>query len=310
MENSSSSMHFLDVKLYKKSNRLETDVYRKPTDSMSYVPYKSCHPRHILRNIPFSLACRLKKIVSEKEILPLRLEELKQKLIRLDYPKKLIDGSIEKALKTSDDNSTVSCKPSNEKKIRFMSTYNPNNPKSFHKVVQSSFQSLKMLPPFNSYQIQATYKQPQSLLSLLRPNKNDEIKGVRKCNENKCGTCHYIIEGKTFHFRNRTFNIKHNMNCYSHNVIYVLRCLGCMELYIGQTGDLLKNRMTVHRHHIKHPDAAPLPVSRHISRCAADKDKQFEVMPFFQLSWNTTKHMREIKESCFISQFKPSLNSV
>ena len=38
-----------------------------------------------------------------------------------------------------------------------------------------------------------------------------------------------------------TFHVKQNMNCNVENVLYALRCNGCDEIYIGQTGDKLRN---------------------------------------------------------------------
>ena len=61
-----------------------------------------------------------------------------------------------------------------------------------------------------------------------------------KCGDKRCGTCSYIYECETFIFKNqKTFQIRHPMNCKSKNLIYVMTCNGCGEHYIGQTGDKL-----------------------------------------------------------------------
>ena len=45
------------------------------------------------------------------------------------------------------------------------------------------------------------------------------------------------------------------MDCTTKNVIYMyyIKCNGCKKDYIRQTGDQLKNRMTVHRQQINNP---------------------------------------------------------
>ena len=43
------------------------------------------------------------------------------------------------------------------------------------------------------------------------------------------------------------------MSCTSSNLIYVIICVGWGENYIGQTGDTLRHRMTVHRQPIREP---------------------------------------------------------
>jgi predicted GIY-YIG superfamily endonuclease len=43
------------------------------------------------------------------------------------------------------------------------------------------------------------------------------------------------------------------MDCTVENVLYVLDCNGCKEIYIGQTGNILRNRKTVHAQQIRDP---------------------------------------------------------
>ena len=88
------------------------------------------------------------------------------------------------------------------------------------------------------------------------------------------------------------------------------RCAGCNRFYIGQTGDQVKNRMTVHRQNINNPQEAPLPMSRHIALCASSLSIKFLVAPFYKLPPFASKIMREEKERYFISKFKPELNAL
>ena len=39
---------------------MESELYTKPTDTHHYLLPGSCHPRHIIKNIPKSLALRIK----------------------------------------------------------------------------------------------------------------------------------------------------------------------------------------------------------------------------------------------------------
>ena len=43
------------------------------------------------------------------------------------------------------------------------------------------------------------------------------------------------------------------MSCDVNNVIYAIKCNGCKELYIGQTGDKLRTRRTIHAQQIRDP---------------------------------------------------------
>ena len=129
------------------------------------------------------------------------------------------------------------------------------------------------------------------------------------CNEARCKCCDIIISGNAIDFNTQDgiikFIIKKNLDCCSSNIIYKLICDRCKEYYIGQTGDTLRHRMTVHRQQNNHPEYSNLKVSKHIAQCG----RGFHVMPFFQLSPDSDRLQREFKESYFISRFHPTLNS-
>ena len=81
-EISTSVIHFLDIAVHKTiDNRLETDLYCKPTDAHLYLHYSSCHPCNTKHSLPYSLAFRLLRICSTKEFLLKRLSELKDFLL-------------------------------------------------------------------------------------------------------------------------------------------------------------------------------------------------------------------------------------
>lgn len=46
---------------------------------------------------------------------------------------------------------------------------------------------------------------------------------------------------------NEIFWIKYLMNCILMNLIYVIICVGCGYNYIGEMGDVLRNRVIVYK---------------------------------------------------------------
>ena len=56
-------------------------------------------------------------------------------------------------------------------------------------------------------------------------------------------------------------------------VIYALICGNCKKIYIGQSGDILRNRVRVHRQQIDNPSLMNLEVSLHISQCSKHVQK-------------------------------------
>ena len=69
------------------------------------------------------------------------------------------------------------------------------------------------------------------------------------------------------------------MSCDVKNVIYVIKC---NELYIGQTGDKLCTRRTIHAQQIRDPSTRQIPLSEHIDNCSRSIPK-FQMFPFFKM---------------------------
>jgi predicted GIY-YIG superfamily endonuclease len=127
------------------------------------------------------------------------------------------------------------------------------------------------------------------------------------CCTQRCGCCTHIEESTSVTFESGTvFNVKSNMDCNSSNVIYVITCMGCNGQYIGETGDVLRNRIRVHRQHVNDANTRQLRVSEHIALCSKMEPK-FKVFPFYKLGHNDTAMRRE-KEQFFIRKFRPTLN--
>ena len=77
-------MNFLDIYFKIINNKLNIDIYYKPTDSHNYLHYESCHPQHTRDNIALSLAKRIVRIVSDNR--EQALADLQKHLIRQDHP--------------------------------------------------------------------------------------------------------------------------------------------------------------------------------------------------------------------------------
>ena len=99
IECSDKQLPFLDVLVKKKGSRLETDIYHKPTDSKQYLLFNLCHLKHTRASIPYSLARRIRSIVTNDEILQIRMNELRLALKQQNYPVNVIEKGIDKAMK-------------------------------------------------------------------------------------------------------------------------------------------------------------------------------------------------------------------
>ena len=202
MEASTKNLPFLDLFIVKEGNRITTDLYSKETDTHQYLDFRSCHPSHTKRNIPYNMARRICTIITDSTLRKQRLDELKIHLTRQHYPENLIDAGIQKAEKIpiSELRKTFQEEENTNNNVPFVVTHNPRNhnilntAKRFFPLLE---QSTNMKNLLNSSQIINSRRQAPSLKKLLtRANfSSDQVKTVKKCGDPRCGTCEYIEEG-------------------------------------------------------------------------------------------------------------------
>ena len=80
------------------------DVYCKPTDTHQYLDYKSCHPPHVKRSIPYSQALRLRRICHSDEVYDKRIKELKGFLVKRGYRENFVEQQVEMTMNKSREN--------------------------------------------------------------------------------------------------------------------------------------------------------------------------------------------------------------
>ena len=308
LERSKDKIPFLDVLVYIHNGTISTDIYRKPTDTMNYVDYTSCHPRHTRINIPFNLAKRITDIVSDPTIRETRFRELKETLLKKNYPKNLVERGIQEARKPNRNK-----KENIHKEIMpFVTTFNPNNPNLFPKtktlLIHSSGPTMKEIN--SRFTLINSKKQPKNLKKILTRAKlqNETTHGVTKCNKPRCGTCPLILETKSVTFNknpSEPFQIRGNLNCLSKNVVYVIICPGCGFQYIGQTSNL-RNRVTLHKQHNRDPSLGLIHVNQHLRSCSPSSPTSFQICPII---YKEDEKERKFLETHMINKFHPELNS-
>ena len=143
LETSDNQLPFLDFMINKDGKKVFVDIYSNPADSKRYLSFKSYHPKHCLKNIPFSLARRICMIAEKDSLQEIKLKELETLLTEQQYPERIIKAGINKALKIPQNElrkkEEKKKKKKQEKKkiLPFISTFNPNNPKAFPIIKQS-----------------------------------------------------------------------------------------------------------------------------------------------------------------------------
>ena len=215
----------------KSDTKIWMDIYNKPTDSKQYAPFMSNHPRHCLKNIPFSLARRIRTIVENENVKEKCFKELKKILLEQKYPKSLIEAGILRAKEIPLEVLRRPKTAKNDEIILFTITYNPNNPNDFPVIKQSfdNFQYAKTISNiFQRKKLVKSMSQAPNLGRLLcrskfeSQHKNHEVKN---CGEN-CVSCPFLLKASLHQFKriNKTFFLKTSFNCESSKLIYVAIC--------------------------------------------------------------------------------------
>ena len=121
----STSLAFLDTSLSIKNGKVDVDLYRKPTDRNQYLLTSSCHPAHVTKNIPYSLALRIVRICSDPDNRDMRLNELKELLLSRQYKAGVVNNAIETARNTPRKDALMKTKKEITKQDLSLSSTNP-----------------------------------------------------------------------------------------------------------------------------------------------------------------------------------------
>ena len=308
-DSDNNSNPFLEVRIIITGNHVITDLFAKNTDTFNYVPFNSSHPRHTIRNIPFSLARRVRGIVSDTTLLPIRMNEMKSRLKNKKYPVKLVDEAIRLAMAIPREQILNPVPKSQENKksdIFFVSTYNTSITDPIKEIRHA-------IEGFNSshddsnrkINIKSSYRRGPSLKDLLM-FKRSAPTGVTGCKDG-CLLCNKFLHTENSIVLKNGITLKANekFECSSRNLLYVLKCKCCGENYLGETGDELCSRCTVHRQQGKEgAQIQAVKADQHLRICGKD---DYLVFPFKRLKKNCTIYRRVVEDD-FIKKTKPALN--
>ena len=202
-----------------------------------------------------------------------------------------------------------------ESVITYVSTHNPKNPEIFN-VINFNLPILQEDPKMNkvlsNFKLIKSKRQPNNLKRLLTKAKfnHDSNHEVKRCNRPNCGLCIHLLESNSFEFNcGKRFFVHESMTCEVKNVVYVMKCRGCGDEYIDETGNFLRRRVTVHNQQIRDPNTRILFVSEHLNICAQQMSSKYHIFPFYKMYSDSTS-LRRAKEHYFIKLLKPKLNKV
>ena len=234
----------------KTGTKIWMNIYNKPTDSKTYVPFTWNHPRSCRRNILFCLPRCICIIVEEEDTKIKLLSKLKSSLKQQKYLVALIEYSIKKASQIPLKELRKPKEKGAEEIILFVYTHNPNDSNIFPimRKIFENFQHFKtMSNVFSGKKLINYMHHVPNFACLLYKWKFmpvEENFHVNSCGKN-CFCCPDLLKASSYLFEkvNKDFLLKNNFNCESRNLIYVVICQGCKEEYIDQADCLVKERI-------------------------------------------------------------------
>ena len=252
-EFSATEIHFLDVTVRLNKDQYSTSIYRKPTDSHSYLRFNSCHPTHCRKSIPYSQAIRLRRICSDHTDFLNQTTVLRSDLINCGYPSNIINKAIR--LATEKDRATLLTYRIKDTvdTMNLITTYNPSSPITM-KEIKKNWGLLKHhKETIHIYRKRPsiTYRRPKNLRDfLVHPDimRPPRIIGSKPC-QSPCVTCPFMDTTDIFQSSSTriTYHIKQDINCQSYNLVYLIQCSKCKIQYVGQSSQTLNKRIIQHR---------------------------------------------------------------
>ena len=154
--------------------------------------------------------------------------------------------------------------------------------------------------------------QPQNLRDIIIRSKISpwfsSATSFKNCSSSDCQLHDYTVTSDTFTSAatKQTFQIQQNLDCNSHNVIYLVSCNKpeCGKQYVGETGRQLRDRVVEHLRDIKYGKNNP--VGLHF-RSYGHNSTHFTVQAFEKCRFDSTGY-RKTKESFWIEKIKPAIN--
>ena len=281
-EKSHKSIAFLDTLVYVDDKRqLQTTLYTKPTDTHNYLHFNSAHPKHLKHSLPYSQALRIRRICSHNIEFNTHLEKLKKRFKARGYKHSLVEEQINKAATINRNDTLQLTEKHTENRIPLVTTFNMTLP-PINNILHNRWEILKLKPYFSNIIKEPgmlAFRRPTNLKEMIGsnnilnnkvvqkyPKKTHTIKFCHPCNSTNSLCCNHIKSTSSFKSfaTHHSYNIYHQTNCKSKNVIYLLECIYCNKQYIGKSEWPFNIRLNNYRHRIRSTDFDKLlPVEQH-----------------------------------------------
>ncbi|XP_072435478.1 uncharacterized protein [Chiloscyllium punctatum] len=293
---SDTSLLFLDLSI--NDDRIDTNIFYKPTDSHSYLDYTSSHPTSCKNAIPYSQFLRLRRICSQEDQFHHRTHQMASFFRDRNFPSHVVKDALQ-CISSTSRTSALRLHPSNRNKDRtpLVLTFHPTN-LCINQIICRHFRHLQKDPTtrdiFPSPPLSAFHKDRSLRDYLVRsmpPYSPPSHPGTFPCHRRNCKTCAHTFSLTSIQGPTGAFHIHQSFTCTSTNIIYCICCSRCGLLYIGETGRLLAERF---REHLRdtHTNQPHCPVAQHFNS-PSHSAEDMEVLGLLHCRYLTTRRLEE-----------------
>ena len=285
-EHSSIEIPYLDTLVkFDENNSLYTSLYTKPTDTHTYLHFRSAHPKHCKTAGPHGQLLRVKRICTRPE----DFEHFASKILHYyklrGYPPRLLNDTMGKVRGMARDTLLQQRPPQhsqhmNQNKLFMITQYHPTLP-PVKNIIQENWNTIQA-SKYGSFlgdkEVIIGYRRATNLKDILVKSRTrynptqpnipvGTATGRNQCSTNNCRYCPIIdVSGtaKSSH-TGRTYSTPQGGSCKRNNLIYLLTCRTCNKQYVGQTSRALMDRLREHFYYINKRDLQQ-PLGRHFAR--------------------------------------------
>ena len=249
----------LDTLLYIKDGKIHSTIYYKPTDGHAYLRYGSEHPKSLKKSIPYSQFLRLRRIISEEDTFLDKANEMAEFFINRDYPRRIVQEGLRKALNISRDEALAPKSTTTPKTdiLTFPITFNTLNRKVTSAVLKryGTLQNDPLIGPAFVIKPTIAYRRGPTIGKAVTNTRIrhiiDDLRGTFNCNASRCLTCAHTNNDPIIVGSKGCAVAEGHFTCKTKNLVYAISCLVCASIYIGETGQELKARFRTHRNDVK-----------------------------------------------------------
>ena len=311
VHSSNDNVNFLDVNISLHNGELKTKVYEKITNAHLYLNKSSCHPGHVIKNIPKGQFVRIRRICSDLEDYLDHSMQISKYFIKRGYNK----NQLEDTIKTVSQISRSDLLSDRKKEIKdpnciFVCDWHPNlgNIPSIlnkhHHIIEHDKELSKKIKekPIVAFRKIKTIRNHIIRNDIV--SRKSKTTHTSKCDD--CKICPQINTSTSIRntIRNINYSIKDGGTCKSKGLIYAATCKKHDLIYIGHTGEKLSDRFSKHRYDIKNrPDNSEL--ASHFHQGHSTDDMEIKILQ----SGLNSKIQRELYEDkwiCKLQTLKPS----